>query len=133
MIDTILTSFPYKQYNNAFDSIINDTLRLTNNTQISSSKFTYKLFEEDNNIIFKCLATGLSEEDLDINFKDKTLQIKTTNEDLSDYSFCTSINKKFSLFKDIDASNSFAKLDKGILTITMPLKESKEDLKISFK
>jgi len=133
MIDTILTSFPYKQYNNAFDSIINDTLRLTNNTQIASSKFTYKLFEEDNNIIFKCLATGLSEEDLDINFKDKTLQIKTTNEDLSDYSFCTSINKKFSLFKDIDASNSFAKLDKGILTITMPLKESKEDLKISFK
>ena len=133
MIDTILTSFPYKQYNNAFDSIINDTLRLTNNTQISSTKFTYKLFEEDNNIIFKCLATGLSEEDLDINFKDKTLQIKTTNEDLSDYSFCTSINKKFSLFKDIDASNSFAKLDKGILTITMPLKESKEDLKISFK
>jgi len=133
MIDTILTSLPYKQYNTAFDSLINDTLRLTNNTQISSSKFSYKLFEEDNNIIFKCLATGLSEEDLDINFKDKMLQIKTVNEDISDYSFFTSINKKFSLFKDIDAGNSFAKLDKGILTITMPLKENKEDLKINFK
>ena len=136
MIETILTAFPYRNYNTAINTLINDTLKLAGEGEYYPTRSqykNYKLYEEDNNIIFKCLATGLSEQDLDIKFKDRTLQITTQKEDSADSDFNVSINRKFSLHKDIDVNNSYANLDKGILTVTMPLKENGEDLKINFK
>lgn len=136
MIETILTAFPYRNYNTAINTLINDTLKLAGEGEYYPTRSqykNYKLYEEDNNIIFKCLATGLSEQDLDIKFKDRTLQITTQKEDSADSDFNVSINRQFSLHKDIDANNSYANLDKGILTVTMPLKENGEDLKINFK
>ena len=136
MIETILTAFPYRNYNTAINTLINDTLKLAGEGEYYPTRSqykNYKLYEEDNNIVFKCLATGLSEQDLDIKFKDRTLQITTQKEDSADSDFNVSINRKFSLHKDIDVNNSYANLDKGILTVTMPLKENGEDLKINFK
>ena len=136
MIETILTAFPYRNYNTAINTLINDTLKLAGEGEYYPTRSqykNYKLYEEDNNIIFKCLATGLSEQDLDIKFKDRTLQITTQKEDSADSDFNVTINRQFSLHKDIDANNSYANLDKGILTVTMPLKENSEDLKINFK
>lgn len=91
-----------------------------------------KVFEENNNIVFKCLATGVSEKDIDITFDKKKLRVKTlSNEKNKD--FKSSINEIIMLNRSIDIDNSFAKLKEGILTVTMPVDKKDTKHKISFK
>lgn len=92
----------------------------------------YEIFEEDNNIIFKCLAAGLSQKDIDITFDKKKLNIETSNKE-SDKNFASSIKKSITLKKSIDVNNSFASLKEGILTITMPIDVTDSKQKIYFK
>ena len=92
----------------------------------------YKVFEENNNVVFKCLATGVSEKDIDITFDKKKLHIKTSNNEVSDV-FKSNINEVITLNRSINVKNSFAKLKDGILTITMPVDKNNTKHKISFK
>ena len=133
MINSIFEISPNKCYTNSIESIINDTLRFVDayNYKDTNSSF-YKLREEEGNIIFKCLMSGVDEEDLEITIKNKTLEVKTS-ENIKAKDFVIPFHKKISLFKDINPDLSFASLEKGILTITMPLKEAKEIKKIKFK
>ena len=93
---------------------------------------SYKVFEEDNNIIFKCLAAGISQNDIDITFDKKKLSVKSSNNDDNKF-FKTKINESITLNRTIDISNSFAKLKEGILTVTMPIDKNDVKHKISFK
>lgn len=93
---------------------------------------TYKLFEELDNIVFKCLAPGISKEDLDISFDKKRLYIKSNNLSAG-CGFEANFNDSIALYKNIDAENSFAKLSKGILTVTMPINKVETKKKILFR
>ena len=133
MINSLFEISPNKYYTNSVESIINDTLKFVDaySYKDSYSSF-YKLSEEEGKIIFKCLMSGIDEEDLEVSIKNKTREVKTS-ENIKSGDFINPFHKKISLLKDVNPDLSFASLDKGILTITMPLKESKETKKIKFK
>ena len=99
-------------------------------TQLKSK--SYKIFEEDNNIVFKCLAVGVSKEDVDITFDSKKLRIKSSL-DKGDNIFKSNINESITLNKSIDVKNSFARLEEGILTVIMPVDKKDSRHKILFK
>ena len=88
----------------------------------------YKLYEKEGNIIFTCLAPSLEEKDLDIKIDNRSLTVNCLIEDKSSIDFNCFSDRKFKFKKDIESSTSFAKLERGVLTITMPIKE---DLKMT--
>ena len=99
-------------------------------TQTSTKQ--YKVFEEDNNIIFQCLAAGVSQDNIDITFDKKRLCVKSLD-NKENKLFKSNINESIILNKSIDVDNSFAKLKEGILTVTMPIDKKDTKHKISFK
>ena len=101
--------------------------------EASSNIKPYKVFEEDNNIIFKCLAAGISQDDIDITFDKKKLQVKSLSRNIDKNNFKSSINESITLNRGIDVKNSFAKLKEGILTVTMPINKNDTKHKILFK
>ena len=121
---------------NLFNSLVKDLTTMPYSVYTYDNAKNYnsqsKLFEQDNNIVFKCLATGITQDNIDISFDRKSLCIKS---DLSgtDKDFASVINEKINLTKSIDITNSFAKLDKGILTVTMPVDKKDTKQKILFK
>jgi len=131
MITTFFDTYPSKYYSTSFDNLLNDTLKFVDYCTSDVKYSNYKLSESDGNLIFKCLMPGVEQDQLDINIKNRQLEVKTS--DLSDIEFSMPFNNKINFQKDIDTENSFAKLDKGILTITMPLKGGQETTKIKFK
>jgi len=98
----------------------------------SRSLSSYKVSEQDNNIIFKFLAPGIKKEDVDITFDRKKLIIKSAK-DSGDKDFKINFNESISLYKSVDVDKSYANLNEGILTVTMPIDKSERTRKISFK
>ena len=93
---------------------------------------SYKVYEKNDSIILKCLAPSYEEKDIDLSIESRMLEIKSNKKPDED-EFCYDINNKFKLFKEIDSKKSFASLEKGILTITMPIKKCSKKSQISFK
>jgi len=121
---------------NLFNSLVKDLTTMPYSVYTYDNTKSYnshsKLFEQDNNIIFKCLATGINQDNIDISFDRKSLCIKSNNND-SDKDFSSVINEKINLTKSIDVTNSFANLDRGILTVTMPIDKKDTKQKITFR
>lgn len=92
----------------------------------------YRLYEEDNNIIYKCLAPSFEEKDLDIKIDNKSLKVKSNLENKEDIDFTCFSDRSFKFKKDIDPITSFASLEKGVLTITMPIRESSKMTDVKF-
>lgn len=84
----------------------------------------YRLYEEDNKIIYKCLAPLYEEKDLDIKIDNKCLNIKSLLDEKEELQFNCFSDRSFKFKREIDPITSFASLDKGVLTITMPIKSS---------
>tara|TARA_B100000035_G_C20781128_1_gene456908 strand:+ start:76 stop:444 length:369 start_codon:yes stop_codon:yes gene_type:complete len=98
-------------------------------SRVSSS---YRVVEQDNNIVFKFLAPGIKKEDVDITFDRKKLIIKSI-EDSGDKDFKINFNESISLYKSVDIDKSYASLNEGILTVTMPIDKKERTRKISFQ
>jgi HSP20 family molecular chaperone IbpA len=133
MFNTVYGEFPvncysYKDYSKVIDAITNDVLNLASSANNSS----YLLKEIDSNLVFDCIATSITKENLSITFKDRKLIVKTIDES-KDLSYFKPVNISLTLRKDIDVKSSFAELENGVLKITMPLKEDSKEKKISFK
>ena len=120
-IDAMINNF-YNELENSYSS------RKQNYSKLN----TYKIFEKSDNIIFKCLAPGMDKKDIDITFDKKRLYIKSAGVS-EDFDFSTKFNDSISLYKTIDVENSFASLNKGILTVTMPINKSETKKKILFR
>ena len=97
-----------------------------------SKEKEYKIYEEENKIIFKCLSPCYEEKDFDIKIDNKSLEVKSNLQEEKDLDFNFKIDKCFKFKKEIDPISSYAKLDKGVLTIVMPLKEEEIKTKIKF-
>ena len=100
-------------------------------SNIQAASNTHKTYVEENNLVFKCLAPSYEKKDLDITIENKTLEIKSLKED-NNYDFYFDVNSKFKLYKEVDVKKTYANLDKGILTITMPIKKSSQKTIVSF-
>ena len=74
----------------------------------------------------------MSKEDIDISFDKKRLIIKSADSS-GDTDFNAKFNDSISLYKSIDADRSFASLNKGILTVTMPINKAETKKKILFR
>jgi HSP20 family molecular chaperone IbpA len=123
-IDAIIKNF--------YDEIDNSSNAYSSRRSPVNRRNTYKLFEESNNIIFRCLAPGMNKEDIDITFDRKKLFLKSP-EDSGDSDFSTIFNDAITLYKSIDVEKSFAQLNKGILTVTMPINTDETKKKILFR
>ena len=100
-------------------------------SNINLAKSTHKTFIENDNLVVKCLAPTYDKKDLSITIENKVLEIKSKKEKI-DNDFYFDVNNKFKLYKDVDIKKTYADLDKGILTITMPLKKSSQIADIKF-
>jgi len=78
------------------------------------------------------LAPGIKKEDVDITFDRKKLIIKSV-ENSGDKDFKIDFNESISLYKSVDVDKSYASLDEGILTVTMPINKNERKRKISFQ
>lgn len=92
---------------------------------------SYILQEEDNKLIYKCIAPGIDQNDLEINVDRKSLSIKLSSNTTSNDLFCFP-EKTIKFKKEINSVDSYAELDKGVLKITMPLKEEDKMNKVNF-
>lgn len=115
------------------DSIINDVFY--SKDYYPTNKLIYSnsadLSRDEEAYTFKSIATGLKEEDLDIFMDNQDLVVKT--KDVEEEMFRSKINHKIRLKEKVDKENVIAKLDMGILEITIPFdKSSIEKHKINF-
>jgi HSP20 family molecular chaperone IbpA len=83
------------------------------------------LVKEEERYVYSTIATGLSEEDLEINVDNNFLVVKSKGERKSNLVTC--INQKVKLQTSVDHENITANLDKGILTLYVHFKAQKED------
>lgn len=82
------------------------------------------LEKEEDRYVYSTVATGLSEEDLDISIDNNFLIVKSKSDQKRN--LVTNINQKIKLQSPVDSENVTANLDKGILTLYIPFKERKE-------
>lgn len=109
------------------EDILNERLDRVGSKENTANK--YKLEKNKNNIVYKTTAVGLSEDDINMTIKDKHLLI---NSKKSNEIFSSNINHSIYVGDEIISEGIDANLSKGILTIKMPLSESKRDYKINF-
>ena len=109
------------------EDILNERLERVGSKENTANK--YKLEKNKNNIVYKTTAVGLSEDDINMTIKDKHLLI---NSKKSNEIFSSNINHSIYVGDEIISEGIDANLSKGILTIKMPLSESKRDYKINF-
>ena len=112
---------------------ISELFNEINNAITYNSEYSrYKLYEENNNIIYKCLAPSFEEKDLDIKIDNKTLVIKSTIADNEKLDFNCFSDQALKLKKAVDPDTSYAALSQGVLTVTMPIREDLKTSNIKF-
>lgn len=98
----------------------------------SIDKSSFK--KKDSKFVYKAHAVGLEKDDIDITLKNNILSVKTKDTDTN--KFKSIIDHKYKLDTSdltIDEEKSFAKIDKGVLTIELPILYKQENsCKISF-
>lgn len=134
MFNTVFNELPIRYYNNkdcnnAIEALITDTFKLTGSNHYTNS---YTLKEEENNVIFDCLAPSITKDQIDVSVKNRQLTIRTLD-GVKNLPYFTPLNFAIKLKKDIDPENSFATLQNGVLKIIMPVKEDLSGKKILFK
>ena len=117
----------YRDLNsNLINSILNDIFYPVQEKQY----YTYSntgLKKESDRYIYQTPAIGLDKKDIDIQVKNNTLLI---NSNVSKERLCeisNNINHSIKLKEKIDINNVVAKLEKGILKITLPFLISKKE------
>ena len=113
------------------DFIFNDLYHYTPKSFINYSN-NADLVKNKDDYCYKVLATGLEKEDLSISVEENTL-IVNTKEFKKESFLKTSLDHRIKLKEKVDSSNITAKLEKGILEITLPFdKVSKEKTTVKF-
>lgn len=99
----------------AMDSIIDYS--------VDSYRYRTTLEKQDNTYVVTAQVPGMSKEDISIKLEDSVLKI--TGEKEINESMTSSINKEFNVSSSINTNRIEAKVENGILTISIPQKENK--------
>jgi HSP20 family protein len=110
----------------AFDDAIDNILDYS----VDYYKYRTTLEQKDNNYIITAQVPGMSKDDITIKLEDSIL--KVTGEKQINETMTTSINKEFTVSSAINTAKIQAKVENGILTISIPQKENKcKEIKIN--
>ncbi len=88
-----------------------------------SSRSDHQLYATDSGWILRIDAPGLEKEEIKISFEDQGLNIEAEHEDFA-------LEKRFVLGNDVDTENIMAKLEDGILELTLPKTQSTKNINI---
>jgi len=84
----------------------------------------HQLYSTEDGWVLNIDAPGFAKEDLEIKYKDEALHIRNN----ADSPF--ELEKKFTLGKDVDIENVIAKLENGVLEITLPKTNNVQNINI---
>lgn len=101
----------------------------------------YDIYTKDNDLVFEIPVSGKKKKDLSITRQGNILEVKCVNSAVEDsnrkYIIRKNITKKlglkFELSDKTDLSKLDAKLESGVLTITIPFKEEQKPQVITIK
>ena len=96
----------------------------------TSSKSKYYLKREKDSLVFRTAAVGIKEEDVSMSIDNKHLVIKSKTK--KDNFFNTTIDYNVYVGDDIKREKTTASLQDGILTVKMPVVDTKKSYEISF-
>lgn len=132
----------FDDFYDMIDSFFNDGF--TPQRAMRSASFKVDVIDEDNAYKIEAELPGYSKDEIDVDFEDGRLTISAkkneeVNEDDKDKNYIHRERKSSKMvrrmfFKDIDEDNMSAKLDGGILEITVPKKvDEKKNKKIEIE
>ena len=109
-----------------------DFEKLTNKSCLAMNKISssYKLNNEKDRVVFIAEAMGLVKDDIEMSIKDKHLTVTSKCDNKSP--FVSRLSHTIYVGDNIDRDRVSAQLERGVLTINMPLQESKKDFQIKF-
>ena len=121
MKNSLITNFfgqpsLFTSFDDAFNNVID--------CSVDSYKYRTILNQDENCYSLVLQAPGLTKEDIKMSVDQSILKISGEKE-VCEGMFC-SIDKEFSIGKDVDESKISAKVENGILYITLPKVKSKK-------
>lgn len=108
----------YTKFDRLFDSVFNQS-----NAAYSDSSFSYHSEKNDDHHLVEIPVPGLTSKDLQIKIVNGKLEIKGGQENNR---WCNNIERVFYLPKNIDNSNVKAKVENGLLTVTLGIDKNSD-------
>jgi|11BtaG_2_1085332.scaffolds.fasta_scaffold00695_2 HSP20 family molecular chaperone IbpA len=96
-----------------------------------ASSSSYSIKNEKDKVVFAAEAMGLSQNEIQMTFKDKHLSVTSKSKE-SNSQFVSNLNHKIYVGENIEKKEVKASLEKGVLTIILPLQKSKSGFDINF-
>ena len=106
-----------------YDTLINEMFRNTNLSTNSCSS----LSKEEKSYVFKAEAIGLNNDDISIEIKNSTLEIKNISEKSGKW--ISRLNERIKLGSKVNTDLITAKLKNGLLEVVIPIKEEHTEVK----
>jgi HSP20 family molecular chaperone IbpA len=113
-----------RRINDNIDSILKDPFWDDFENFFTKPSKGWHCIKEDNKWILEMAIPGLVKEDLKLKMINGELSIISENEDNV---WLGSFDKRFTLPKEVDTKKIKAKVDNGVLTLTLPIKENVEN------
>lgn len=113
-----------RKFNNTMDTFLKDPFWEDFENFFSTSSKGWHCTKEDENWILEMAVPGLTKEDLKVKMVKGDLSIASTNEDNK---WLGSFDKIFTLPQDVNTKKIKAKIENGVLTLTLPIKEESEN------
>ena len=126
--------FTLKPYN--FDVLLENLLNdydkslgnIKESNKLYSRNNSYSLTKEKDSIVFQTIATGLSKEDVVMSIENQKLHVSSKGKEEK---FVSNFN--YTLYVgDVQPEGAVASLEKGILTISIPVKPEHKAFDIKF-
>jgi len=125
---TILNGFrpitQARKINDNIDSILKDPFWDDFENIFTKPSKGWHCIKEDKNWLLEVAIPGLTKEDLKVKMIKGELSISSTNEDNV---WLGSFDKRFTLPEEINTKKIKAKVENGVLTLTLPIKEETEN------
>ena len=99
------------------NSIISDAIYQINSSNVNQKREQYQLFSSPEGWATRIDLPGYSKDDLSLRFEDDALNLTAENEQRGKQSI------RFALGDEVEASKISAKLEHGVLEISLPRKE----------
>tara|TARA_R100001163_G_C5014814_1_gene159514 strand:+ start:182 stop:580 length:399 start_codon:yes stop_codon:yes gene_type:complete len=113
-----------RKFNNTIDTFLKDPFWEDFENFFTNSSKGWHCTKEDKSWVLEMAVPGLTKEDLKVKMIKGDLSIASTNEDNK---WLGSFDKIFNLPQDVNTKKIKAKVENGVLTLTLPIKEESEN------
>jgi HSP20 family molecular chaperone IbpA len=114
-----------RRINDNIDTLLKDPFWDDFNNFFTKESKGWHCIKEDKNWILEIAIPGLTKEDLKVKMIKGELSIASTNEDNI---WLGSFDKRFTLPQDVNTKKIKAKVENGVLTLTLSIKEDTENI-----